>query len=135
MFKRLISVICVIVVSVMCVGMVAYAEGAVPFTLYTYSTTSTLTISGAKATCTSKATGYSGETTKIVIEQILQKKTSSDTWSEVESWSDTIANYKASATNTKSSLSSGTYRLKTIFTVYAGSDYEVLTKYSTEKIV
>lgn len=74
MAKRLISVICVIVVTVMCLGMVAYAECAVPFTLYTHSATSTLTISGTKATCTSKATGYSGETTKIVIEQTLQKK-------------------------------------------------------------
>ena len=51
MFKKLVSVICVIVVSVMFFGMVAFAECAVPFTLYTYSTTSTLTISGAKATC------------------------------------------------------------------------------------
>lgn len=135
MSKRLILVICVIVVTVMCLGMVAYAEGTVPFTLYTYSATSTLTISGTKATCTSKVTGYSGETTKIVIGQTLQKKTSSGTWSEVTSWSETVANYKASVTNTRSGLSSGTYRLKTIFTVYAGSDYEVLTKYSTEKTV
>lgn len=135
MFKKLVSVICVIVVSVMCFGMVAFAECAVPFTLYTYSTTSTLTISGTKATCVSKAIGYSGETTKIVMEQTLQKKTSSGGWSEVASWSETDTGYIGSATNTKSSLSSGTYRLKTVFTVYAGSDYEVLTKYSTEKTV
>lgn len=135
MFKKLVSVIFVIVVSVMCFGMVASAEGAVPFTIYTYSTTSTLTISGTKATCVSKATGYSGETTKIVMEQTLQKKTSSGGWSEVASWSETDTGYIGSATNTKSSLSSGTYRLKTVFTVYAGSDYEVLTKYSTEKTV
>ncbi len=113
----------------------AFAENIVPFTLYTESATSTLTISGAKATCISKATGYSGETTKIVIEQILQKKTSSGTWNEVTSWSETDTGYIGSATNTKSSLSSGTYRLKTVFTVYAGSNYEVLTKYSTEKTV
>ena len=82
-----------------------------------------------------KGIGYSGETTKIVMEQTLQKKTSSGGWSEVASWSETDTGYIGSATNTKSSLSSGTYRLKTVFTVYAGSDYEVLTKYSTEKTV
>lgn len=55
MFKKLVSVICVIVVSVMCFGMIASAEDAVPFTLYTYSTTSSLTISGTTATCKSTA--------------------------------------------------------------------------------
>ncbi len=135
MFKKLVSVICVIVVSVMCFGIIASAENIAPFTLYTDYATSTLTISGTKATCVSKATGYSGETTKIVMEQTLQKKTSSGGWSAVASWSETDTGYIGSATNTKSSLSSGTYRLKTVFTVYAGSDYEVLTKYSTEKTI
>ena len=135
MFKKLVSVICVIVLSVMCFGMIASAENITPFTLYTDYATSTLTISGTKATCVSKATGYSGETTKIVMEQTLQKKTSSGGWSEVASWSETDTGYIGSATNTKSSLSSGTYRLKTVFTVYAGNDYEVLTKYSAEKTV
>lgn len=119
----------------MCFGMVAFAENIAPSTLYTDYATSTLTISGTKAICVSKAIGYSGETTKIVMEQTLQKKTSSGGWSEVASWSETDTGYIGSATNTKSSLSSGTYRLKTVFTVYAGSDYEVLTKYSTEKTV
>ena len=135
MFKKLVSVICVIVVSVLCFGMVASAENIVPFTLYTDSASSTLTIAGTTATCKSTAVGYANVTTKIVMEQTLQKKTSSGTWSKITSWSETDTGYKGSATNTKSSLSSGTYRLKTVFTVYAGNDYEVLTKYSAEKTV
>ena len=135
MLKKLVSVICVIVVSVMCFGMIASAENIMPFTLYTNSASSTLTVSGKTATCKSTAVGYANVTTKIVMEQTLQKKTSSGDWSEVVSWSETDTGYKGSATNTKSSLSSGTYRLKTVFTVYAGNDYEVLTKYSAEKTV
>ena len=50
MFKKLVSVICVIVVSVMYFGMVASAENIAPSTLYTDYATSTLTISGTKAT-------------------------------------------------------------------------------------
>lgn len=57
MFKKLVSVICVIVVSVMCFGMIASAENIAPFTLHTDYAASALTISGAKATCVSKATG------------------------------------------------------------------------------
>ena len=57
MFKKLVSVICVIVVSVLCFGMVASAENIVPFTLYTDSASSTLTIAGTTATCKSTAVG------------------------------------------------------------------------------
>lgn len=106
-----------------------------PCDLYTVSASSTLTISGTTATCTSTALGYANITTKIVIEHTLQKKTSSGTWSKVASWSETDTGYKGSATNTQSNLSEGTYRLKTVFTVYAGSDYETITKYSSEKTV
>lgn len=131
MFKKIFSVICV-VVSVLCFGLVASAESFAPFTLYTDSASSTLTISGTTATCTSKATGYVGTTTKIVIQQTLQKKTSSGTWSKVNGWSETDSGYKGSATNKEYNLTSGTYRLKTVFTVYAESNSEVVEKLSKE---
>lgn len=72
---------------------------------------------------------------KFIWFMCMLKKSSSGTWCEVASWSETDTGYKGSATNTKSGLSSGTYRLKTAFTVYAGSDYETITKYSSEKTV
>lgn len=116
----------------MCFVMIASAENIAPFTLYIdYATSILLTISRTTATCSSKATGYLG-TTKNVIEQTLQKKTSSGTWSKVNGWSETDSGYKGSATNKEYNLTSGTYRLKTVFTVYAGSDFEEIEKLSIE---
>ncbi len=112
-----------------------FAENVMPCWNYTRTYSSTLTISGTTATCTSKANGYAGKTTKIVISQILQKKNSSGKWSKVESWGETDTGYKGSATNNAYNLSKGTYRLKSVFTVYAGSKNETITKYSFEKTV
>lgn len=135
MLKKIISIALATIMLICFWGLNVSANDVMPCDLYTASASSSLTISGTKATCISKATGYSGETTKIVISQTLQKKSILGTWSKVSSWSETDSGYIGSATNTKSSLSSGTYRLKTVFTVYAGSDYETITKYSSEKTV
>lgn len=104
---------------------------------YTCDCSSTLTTSGTTATCKSNVTGYKNETTKIVFKQTLQKKNSSGGWNDVSNatWTSTVYSYQGSATNYKYSLSSGTYRLKSVFTVYAGTSYETITKYSKEKTV
>lgn len=139
MIRKALSIIAAIVISTVCLicGTVsaAYIPPDSPQYNYTQSCSSELSFSGTTATCKSNATGYLNETTKIVFEQTLQKKNSSGGWSNVNnaSWTTTVYNYKGSATNTKSSLSSGTYRLKTVFKVYAGSSYETITKYSSEK--
>ncbi len=106
-----------------------------PTYLYTSSCSSTLTTSGTTATCKSTAKGYNNETTKIVFKQNLQKKNISGGWNDVTNatWTSTVNSYQGSATNYKYSLSSGTYRLKSVFTVYAGTSYETITKYSKEK--
>ena len=52
-------------------------------------------------------------------------------WIDVTSWSKTFNTYTAIYSTSKSSLSSGTYRLKTIAKVYNGSDYETITIYSS----
>lgn len=108
-----------------------------PEYLYTYTCSSTLTTSGTTATCKSTAKGYYNETTKIVFKQTLQKKNSSGGWNDVTNatWTSTVYNYQGSTTNHKYSLSSGTYRLKTVFTVYAGTSYETITKYSSERVI
>lgn len=104
-------------------------------TLYTALFSSTLLTTGNTATCKSSLTGYKGETTQIVIGQYLQKKNSSGNWTTVKSASTTINYYKGSFTKTYSGLSSGTYRLKSSFVVYAGSNFETLMMYSNEKTI
>jgi len=102
---------------------------------YISSCSSTLTTSGTSATGISKVTGYNGETTKIVITQTLHRRNSYGNWVSVQSYSGTYYYFKATLSKTYSSLSSGTYRLKSVFTVYAGSNSETVTKYSSEKTI
>lgn len=97
--------------------------------------TSNLTISNRKANCHSIGIGYDGETTKIIMDQTLQKKTSSGSWSKVAAWSSTVRGYKAEVRKFKDNLSAGTYRLKTVFTVYSGNKSETVTRYSSTKTV
>ncbi len=133
MIKKIISLLCAVVLSTsFAVGNVASAAVILPdFPAYSYTRecSSDLSISGTTATCNSSVTGYYNETTKIVIIQTLQKKNSSGKWEYICSWNETIDGFKGSVTNTKSSLESGTYRLKTVFTIYAGTASETITKY------
>lgn len=137
MVKKFASLLCAIVLSTsFVVGNVASAAVIppdAPAYSYTSNCSSELSISGTTATCKSSITGYYNKTTKITILQTLQKKNSSGNWDYVCSWSSIIYNYCGSLTNTKSSLSSGTYRLKTVATVYAGTANETITMYSKEK--
>lgn len=134
--KRIISLLIVLVVSIAIpLNVFAKTPDAGIKTLYTESFSSTLLMSGNTATCKSSLTGYKGETTQIVIGQYLQKKNSSGNWTTVKSASTTINYYKGSFTKTYSGLSSGTYRLKSSFVVYAGSNFETLMMYSNEKTI
>lgn len=135
MLRKITAMILAVVMTVLCGSVVVSANGIMPRYVYTDNCESTLVISGTTATCTSKATGYSGTTTKIKFEQTLQKVSSGTSWINVASWSETDTGYRGVATNTKSNLSGGTYRLKTVFYVYAGSDYEQITLYSQTKFV
>ena len=139
MIKKVTSLLCAVVLSTsFAVGNVVSAAvipSDAPAYSYTSECSSTLSISGTTATCDSSVTGYYNETIKIVIKQTLQKKNSSSDWDDVCSWNNTIYNYRGSVTNTKNSLSNGTYRLKTVATVYAGTANETITKYSKEKTI
>lgn len=97
---------------------------------YTANITSSLSISGKKASCISVVHGFSGLATKVVITQTLQKQSGS-TWTYVTSWNKTFNTWLGSLSNSKSSLSSGTYRLKTVAKVYSGNSYETITIYSS----
>ena len=139
MIKKVASLLCAVVISTsFAVGNAASAAvipSDAPAYSYTSECSSALSVSGTTATCDSSVTGYYNETTKIVIAQTLQKKNSSGNWDDVCSWGSIINYFADSLTNTKSSLSSGTYRLKTTAVVYAGSAHETITKYSKEKTI
>lgn len=133
--KRIVSLITVVVISIFGFVSAVSADEISPCWLYTDTYSSTLTVSGTTATCISKCKGYSGKTTRITITQTLQKKDSSGDWYSVTGWVKTVNNYTGSATNYYYDLSKGTYRLKSVFTVYAGNKYETITKYSSAKTV
>lgn len=100
-----------------------------PYYSYTNDVTGYISISGTTATMTSKVNGKSSAT-KIYITQYLQKKSGSS-WSQVGAGHTGVYYSKsATMTNTVSSLSSGTYRVKTVFKVFSGTSYETITDYS-----
>lgn len=106
-----------------------------PFYLYTYKATSDLSVSGNNVQCDSMLMGYP-DATKVNATQYLQKKNSTD-WETVYNgtWSSSSNGNYLVMTNSKSNLSSGTYRLKTIFVVFSGNEYEMITAYSSEKTI
>lgn len=98
---------------------------------------SELSISGTTATCKSIAKGYP-DVVKIVGEQYLQKQGFLWTWSTYDGaeWTNTSYSNTLSMSNTKTGLTSGKYRLKTIFTLTdSDGDTETITVYSDEKTV
>lgn len=97
-----------------------------------YDARSELNISSKKATCKSIISGTSG-VTKIYVTQILQRKISSNSWTDHAIWYKTEYSRDLTFTNTSGTLPSGTYQVKTIAEVYKGSSYEKITTYSTEK--
>lgn len=130
LIKRVVNIFLVIIIASQFLIVTSSATIPIsPFYINIYSCSSDLTISGSTATCESIAKGYLDITKKILIEQYLEKK-SGNSWTGESSWSSTVNYYSGSATNTKSSLASGTYRLRTVFTI---NDSETITVISAEK--
>ena len=142
-FKRTMAM----VLSAFClftmVGTVAYAEtvsnpdyGVSPAYEYADNPTSILTTSGQTAYCTSKT---DGNAVSITVEQTLEKYSGWFwIWNNVDgaSWTKTVNTNTIRLSNTKSGLSSGTYRLKSVFTLTSSSGKtETITIYSTEKSI
>ncbi len=106
-----------------------------PFFLnYTSYCMSCISIVNGTAECTSLASGYQNETTKIYIEQTLQRRGTYG-WVNEQTWTSTTYSYYASLSNYKYNVTSGTYRVKSFFKVYSGTDYETITTYSSESTV
>ena len=97
---------------------------------------SSLNFIGTTAYCTSNAGGI--ETVSITVEQTLQKQGFLWLWYKVDdaSWTATVNKSNISVSNTKSGLSSGKYRLKSVFTFTNKSGKsETITVYSNEKSI
>jgi hypothetical protein len=95
--------------------------------------------SNKKATC--KSDFFDNDLNNIYsirVVQTLQKKVSSNSYSNVSGaqWTQTVYTDHISMTNYKNNLSSGTYRLKSVFTVtLTNGSSEVITICSPDKTV
>lgn len=102
---------------------------------YLQTALSSLTISGTTATCKSDATGNSS-VTQIIGDMYLMKYSSSNGWQDIDAWRLQQGGRNYSNTKTKTGLSSGSYRLRTEFTVSARNGAtETVTAYSGIKVV
>lgn len=96
-----------------------------------------LYINGTTATCVSDISGLSN-VVKVVIDQYLQKQGFLWIWSTYDGaeWSETVYSDSNAVINTKSGLTSGNYRLKSIFTLTdKNGKTETITVYSGEVTV
>ncbi len=114
----------------------AQSYAATPYYLLATNNYAKLAISGTTASCESGATGLPS-VTKIVVVQTLEKHWAFGLFFGVDgaSWTKTVNSNSATAINKKYNLGSGTYRLKTEFTLYSGTKSETITAYSPEKTI
>ena len=113
----------------------AVVQPVAPAYSYTYECSSELYLSGTTLMCTSDLNGYYNITDKIVIYQYLQRKNASNEWVTIYSWYNVINDFAGYITNYRYSVASGTYRLKSTFDVYSGTNYETITKYSKTQTI
>lgn len=130
MKKRLY--VCLIMLTVVSFLFTMTVSAVEPRYSYTNYASSSLSISDNEATCISSVSAKS-TATKITATQYLEKKNGT-TWSTVSggTWSDSANGISLNMFNSKSNLSSGTYRLRTVIKVYSGTNYESFEKISSE---
>lgn len=134
------KIIAVLLCAAMCFSLFAVTISASEVSsryISSASKNSVLRISGTKAECTSN---YSEMVTlkSINVVQTLEKHAYFWTWDTVGGpWTKTAYNTTAlSLTNSKTGLTSGTYRVKSVFTVItADGQTETVTVYSSEKTI
>lgn len=146
MVIKRISVIALLLMSMcMCFSVSASAvttnafvdSGIAPAYEIAYNPYSNLSISGQTAYCSSVSD--STNAVKITVQQTLQKYSGLLwIWNDVDgaSWSKTVNKSTISLSNTKSGLTSGKYRLKSVFILTkSNGETETITVYSEEKTV
>lgn len=110
---------------------------AQPYYEITHEVNSELFINGTTATCRSSIIGFPS-VTKICIEQYLQKQLVPLVWMTYDhaEWITTVYYDAFVKSNTKTGLTSGKYRLKSIFTLTdKNGKTEKITVYSNSKSV
>lgn len=123
---------------------VAYADTTTPFSDHGISVAyeiaespiSTLSIISRTAYCDSSTTGTNA--ISISVTQTLQKHWGLWIWTDVKgaSWSKTVDDGSICLSNSKSGLESGTYRVKSVFTLTdKNGKRETITVYSSEQAV
>lgn len=143
-FKKILAIVLTALCLFAAVGTVACADAVSnsddvisPAYEYADSVSSRLYISEQTATCRSDADGCN--VVSITVEQTLEKHSGWFwIWNSVDgaNWTKTVNLNSISMSNTKSGLSSGTYRLKSVFTLTSSSGKtETITVYSDEKTI
>ncbi len=139
--KKVFSVLAVLL---LCFSMpVTASASTVPFGIVqpyyekAVEAVSELSINGTTATCKSSVRGHS-DVVEITAVQYLEKQGFLWIWSTYDNttWTKTVYSNTLTMSNTKSGLSGGKYRLRTVFTLtdkYGES--ETITVYSDEKNV
>ncbi len=108
-----------------------------PYYEKAYNAWTELSINGTTADLASNVRGYS-DVVKITAEQSLQKQGFLWIWSTYDGaeWTKTVYINTLTMSNTKTGLSSGKYRLKTVFKLTdSQGETETITVYSDEKSV
>ena len=140
MSKAVRSLMCVMLSVAMLFSMNVWSSAAVsaekttvqPRFSYTNFTFTGLDISTrGVATCTTSVEGYDGIATKIHIEMTLQRRRIL-LWDDVATWEGTFNDYFGALSKT-TTVDSGRYRVKAVYTVYSGSASEEITAYSQTK--
>lgn len=137
MLKKVIPIILTVVLCFSLLSVTAFAEGSSTYDLTSAIKSSNLVISGSTATCGSSYDG--GPVVKSVkVVQSLEKHSYLWVWDRIGSEitkTETDTN-SLSCTNIKTGITSGTYRVKSVFTItlYDGRS-ETLTVYSNEVTV
>jgi len=100
---------------------------------YINMTTTVLSVSSGQATCVGSVSGYKGTTTKVVITLHLERKlASSSTWTTFASDPAKTFNDWTGTYQMKKTVTSGyQYRVRAVYTAFAGSASETLTGYSS----
>lgn len=135
--------ICCVMSLLLLLSLTAWSSAAVsaeestvqPRFSYTNNTiTSIVEYPSGTAVCDADVEGYSGTTTRIHIKMELQKF-GTVKWETVASWESTVFTWYSSLSKTKEVTVSGLYRVKATYTVYGGSDYEIITSHSGEEFI
>lgn len=135
MSKTIRSLICVVLSLVMLLAGVAVSaeEAAVQprFSYTNYTATGLEITTQGVACCTANVEGYDGITTKVHIRMTLQKHNLL-WWSDVVTWENAWNNVVGTLCRT-TTVGTGRYRVKAVYTVYSGSNSEEITSTSLEK--